>query len=343
MGYYAVGRGRRVGVFTDWGQCHAQVDKFPGARYKKFGTLNEAQQFVHENADAASKIELPCAPQQVRIVPAAPVAAEGVEQPTRVVEQVRVVPAAAVAVEGVEQLTREGGHVVVYTDGSALGNGRAGSRAGVGVFWGFNHPWNVGAPLDGLVQTNQRAELQAAITAIEQWQARATNWPLDVRTDSKYTIKAMTEWVPRWEARGENGAWKTTTGRPPDNEDLLRRLAGLCRDAPRPVRWVCVHPVCGARAYCDPRAPCRPMCRATRASLATTPPTPWQSLAPARQHSNVLTNNSLNAFDLIHLVHALPRERVCVCVPECAFPWDLLICVSWTGSERVCVSVCAVL
>lgn len=29
-------------------------------------------------------------------------------------------------------------YTVVYTDGSALGNGRAGARAGYGVFWGYN-------------------------------------------------------------------------------------------------------------------------------------------------------------------------------------------------------------
>lgn len=28
----------------------------------------------------------------------------------------------------------------VYTDGSCLGNGQAGAKAGIGVFWGPDHP-----------------------------------------------------------------------------------------------------------------------------------------------------------------------------------------------------------
>lgn len=33
-----------------------------------------------------------------------------------------------------------GDSVVVYTDGCCSANGKAGARAGIGVFWGINHP-----------------------------------------------------------------------------------------------------------------------------------------------------------------------------------------------------------
>ena len=44
--YYAVARGRKPGVYTDWGQAERQVNGFSGALHKKFKTRMEAQRFV---------------------------------------------------------------------------------------------------------------------------------------------------------------------------------------------------------------------------------------------------------------------------------------------------------
>jgi hypothetical protein len=44
--YYAVARGRKPGVYTDWGQAERQVNGFSGALHKKFKTRVEAQRFV---------------------------------------------------------------------------------------------------------------------------------------------------------------------------------------------------------------------------------------------------------------------------------------------------------
>ncbi|PAA64989.1 hypothetical protein BOX15_Mlig019347g3, partial [Macrostomum lignano] len=46
MPFYAVKRGLVTGVFNTWLECQAQVVGFPGARYKKFSTVEEAQMFV---------------------------------------------------------------------------------------------------------------------------------------------------------------------------------------------------------------------------------------------------------------------------------------------------------
>lgn len=44
-GYYAVQNGRSRGVFNNWSDCKDQVNGYPGARYKKFDTLVEAEAF----------------------------------------------------------------------------------------------------------------------------------------------------------------------------------------------------------------------------------------------------------------------------------------------------------
>lgn len=49
MPYYAVARGRSVGIYNSWAECEAQVKGFSGARYKKFDTPQSAQDFIgHE-------------------------------------------------------------------------------------------------------------------------------------------------------------------------------------------------------------------------------------------------------------------------------------------------------
>ncbi|KAK6032966.1 hypothetical protein OSTOST_00821, partial [Ostertagia ostertagi] len=47
-GYYAVAKGRKVGVFGSWDECRVQVNGYPQARYKKFATENEAIAFITE-------------------------------------------------------------------------------------------------------------------------------------------------------------------------------------------------------------------------------------------------------------------------------------------------------
>ncbi|SCU83891.1 LAMI_0C05204g1_1 [Lachancea mirantina] len=44
--YYAVQRGRSTGVFNSWDECKAEVNGYPGARYKKFNTYDEARGFA---------------------------------------------------------------------------------------------------------------------------------------------------------------------------------------------------------------------------------------------------------------------------------------------------------
>ncbi|XP_037668652.1 ribonuclease H1 isoform X2 [Choloepus didactylus] len=47
--FYAVRRGRKTGVFLTWGECRAQVDRFPAARFKKFATEDDAWAFVRSS------------------------------------------------------------------------------------------------------------------------------------------------------------------------------------------------------------------------------------------------------------------------------------------------------
>ncbi len=69
--YYAVKKGREVGLFTSWDACRASVDGFAGAEYKSFKTKKEALAFLGngeggasaENSDGAEKTDIPVCPE----------------------------------------------------------------------------------------------------------------------------------------------------------------------------------------------------------------------------------------------------------------------------------------
>lgn len=47
--FYAVKRGRQKGIFKSWPECQAQVSGFPGAVFKGFATLLEANEFIADS------------------------------------------------------------------------------------------------------------------------------------------------------------------------------------------------------------------------------------------------------------------------------------------------------
>ncbi|KAJ1951607.1 hypothetical protein FBU59_000011 [Linderina macrospora] len=109
----------------------------------------------------------------------------------------------------------------VYTDGASSNNGKSGARAGYGVFFDHNDPRNVSEPLQGPRQTNQRAELTAIRTALER-----TDGDVVIHTDSKYSIESVTNWSRNW----ENNGWKTSSGKPVQNQDLIQDILDLARN-----------------------------------------------------------------------------------------------------------------
>lgn len=78
--------------------------------------------------------------------------------------------------------------------------------------------------------TNNRMELTAAINALRHFPEGAQ---IEMRCDSQYVIKSVTEWMRGWKAKG----WRTATG-PVKNVELMQEIDGLA--ARRDVRWTWV-------------------------------------------------------------------------------------------------------
>ncbi|KAJ3274725.1 hypothetical protein HDV01_002247 [Terramyces sp. JEL0728] len=106
--------------------------------------------------------------------------------------------------------------VKVYTDGSCRGNGKAGARAGIGIFVADGDPRNVSERyLDG--PTNNRAEIFAIIRALEIFKDTPN---VKIYSDSQYTINGIKNWIQNWKRRD----WKTSNGQPVSNKDLWMKL-----------------------------------------------------------------------------------------------------------------------
>ncbi|MDT9686553.1 ribonuclease H [Streptomyces sp. TRM76323] len=117
--------------------------------------------------------------------------------------------------------------IIAACDGACKGN--PGPAAWAWVIAGADGEvasWEAG-PLGRA--TNNVAELTALQRLLE---ATDPATPLEVRMDSQYAMKAVTTWLPGWRRKG----WKTASGSPVANRDLVVAIDGLL--AGRDVRFV---------------------------------------------------------------------------------------------------------
>jgi len=123
-------------------------------------------------------------------------------------------------------LPRTKGHVVVFTDGACLNNGRPNAKAGIGVWWGNNDPRNISEPLEGR-QTNNRAEIWAAIRAINR-AAEDGYDSITVCSDSDFLITSAKHWIFKWNQNGwilsGNGERKKKVANRDDFKQLIEAM-----------------------------------------------------------------------------------------------------------------------
>lgn len=121
----------------------------------------------------------------------------------------------------------------VYVDGACRNNGQQNPQGGCGVYWGEYHPLNTSEYLKGEKQTNNRAELTAAIIALAQAHHLHLQ-SIRISTDSKYVKEGITKWIQSWKAN----SWKTKQKSDVLNKDLWLTIDDLC--SKQPVEWVWV-------------------------------------------------------------------------------------------------------
>ncbi|KAL2143062.1 hypothetical protein VTI28DRAFT_402 [Corynascus sepedonium] len=196
--FYGVAVGRKPGVYTEWPAAQEAIVGWKGPKYKKFDTRAEAEAFVRSYSASGRPVASTAPETEKNMV-------DSTEEPLTKKPRTSTMPRSV-----------RNGVLVIYTDGSSLGNGRLGAAAGVGVYFGPGDPRNISERLKGETQTNQRAELTAILRALETVDLTQD---VEIRTDSKYSIQCVTEWYINWERNG----WMTRTG-PVKNQDLVQKV-----------------------------------------------------------------------------------------------------------------------
>ena len=192
--FYAVRNGYKRGIYRDWPSAKRQVDGFPGAKYKKFKTHEEAKYFMETGKE----------PEKSRTIK---LKSNG----------------SFVVMNNEKDNKKENNVISVWTDGSCLNNGKTGSRGGIGIFFAEDDPRNVSKPLTGFdCPSNQKAELMAILKAMSILLKTEDSDKKRVKiyTDSAYSINVITKWASKWKQNN----FKTVGGQPVKNLDLIKKI-----------------------------------------------------------------------------------------------------------------------
>ncbi|PWY99888.1 hypothetical protein BCV70DRAFT_191006 [Testicularia cyperi] len=243
-GFYAVQRGRSTGVVLTWSECEALTKGFAGSVYKKFPTRQQAEEFVRGSGYGGAPAVSNSAEGECGGVKETTTRIARSEAKSKMEPKPYSRPSASIG--SASRLKRRpisspGARrkIVVYCDGSSIGNGKQGARAGWGVY--FSDPdlthLSESRRLPGPVQTNNRAELMSLIRAIEL--SPDDGRDLLLLTDSQYSMNCVGSWIKSWKLRD----WRTSSGSPVQNKDLIQRLDSAIsqRSIPPKLEYVRAH------------------------------------------------------------------------------------------------------
>lgn len=133
--------------------------------------------------------------------------------------------------------------IIIYTDGSCLGNPGPGGWAAILQLHERNNATNTTTVTERMRcgrsrrTTNNRMELRAAIEALNAI-TRPGEYPIEIRSDSQYVVNGATAWMPNWKRNG----WRTSQRKPVENRDLWQQLdAAIQRHGSVTFTWVQGH------------------------------------------------------------------------------------------------------
>ncbi|KAI0371336.1 ribonuclease H-like protein [Pilatotrama ljubarskyi] len=255
-GFYAVARGRVPGVYASWDECQAQTAGFAGNKHQKFSSLEQARQYLAANGvptgsvPASSSSSAPAASQPVplssasssthpSIARAAQAGSTSGRRTHGTKPYARVQPPASKtsaradvgsgrnsqwASLSAEVIEDETGWDVVYSDGSCRGNGKVGSVAGIGVWWGENDARRLHIR-NGLSSSRPTPNTASAVRPSPP----STHAPSSSPPAQPTVSAGFRHWMPKWLRNN----FKTASGEPVKNAPLIRYLSALLDERAR--------------------------------------------------------------------------------------------------------------
>jgi ribonuclease HI len=122
--------------------------------------------------------------------------------------------------------------ILIYTDGSCLGNPGKGGWAAV-IIENSSEKEISGSEKES---TNNRMELTAAINALSEIEQ---NKKIKVYTDSKYLKDGIEKWIKNWKSNN----WKNSQKKEVKNKDLWMKLDTIISKKEITWNWVKAHSI----------------------------------------------------------------------------------------------------
>jgi ribonuclease HI len=120
--------------------------------------------------------------------------------------------------------------VIMYTDGSCLGNPGPGGYGALLIFGKHQKSLKKGF----IHTTNNRMELMAPIAGLN---ALSEKCSIDLYTDSQYVKNGINQWITGWKKNN----WRTSAKKPVKNVDLWKALDQACSKHEIKWHWVKAH------------------------------------------------------------------------------------------------------
>ena len=231
MSYYAVAKGKNVGIFLSFDDCNKAIKGFKNPIMKKFKTLKECEEFIIKNKNSKNVLkeeyksfdikfdnniinEVKNKANEKKIV-----TIDDKKQKKRKKEEKQKKNEEYEEYEENEKNTLE-----IYTDGCCINNGRANAAAGIGIYFGPGDKRNVSKKISGK-QTNNTAELTAIIYSFKALKNEINNGRnIIIHSDSEYSIKCATSYGKKM----EKNEWKKDI----PNKELVQMIYSLYSNTP---------------------------------------------------------------------------------------------------------------
>ena len=206
MSFYAVARGRQVGIFNTWDECKMNTQGYKGAAFKKFSSKEEAENFITDHTKIDVSVN--------KIIEGSNIKIDGMNAFDMLM---KAKPQIKKIIE-IEDSMFEPDYYV-YTDGSCSNNGRKNAMAGIGVYFGENDARNVSQRVVGK-QSNNTGELGAILHLYDIIKGDiASGKKIAVISDSIYAIRCVTTYGKKCEEDG----WKSDI----PNKEIVKKVYEL--------------------------------------------------------------------------------------------------------------------
>lgn len=244
--YYAVARGKSVGIYRLWDECKSNTLGYSNASFKKFDSPAAAQSFINANQSggsggsgssgsySSSRSSGGSSGRSNYSSGSSSSGGGGYSGGYSGSFYSGGGSSKSSSSNASSSKSSSGGsskRSAVYVDGASRGNGKGGTpKSGYGVYYGPGDSRNAAVSLADVddvkttTPTNQRAELHALKHALGSAldSAKLGGEKYEIFTDSSYAKNCVDNWSKNW----ANNDWKNSAGKDVANKDIIEDAVG---------------------------------------------------------------------------------------------------------------------